>query len=118
MKKEKFSEIEKFNQKTIQTYFNILEGTPQPAPLCYNDLDYWSYLENLYNSVNKLGNNQLLALTCIPYYYNDQVCFLWSFIFQSSCLNTNAICNWLEDDENTPQFTNQGNITIVTLNAL
>lgn len=109
--------INLFNQKTIETYFNVIEQTPLPTSVAYFPMDPWPFLDTLYNNIKTLGTNKLMALNLTPYLQDEEVAFLWTFIFDSSCLDSNAICNWLNDDCYTPVFTNQGNITIVTINA-
>lgn len=108
-----------FNQKTINDYFNILEETPLPSAMQLPyDLDYWAYLEDLYNNVSLLKLNRLLALTCTPYLQGNQASYLWTFIFDASRFDQNAIIQWLDDNGYYPSFTKQDNIVIVTINAI
>lgn len=117
MEKE-FTAIQLANRETIKEYFNIIEETPVPSNIAL-DLDYWAYLETLYNNIETLGKNILLALSFTPYINAGTECYTWNFIFHRPSLDIDAINNWLADDCYTPIITHLDQFTTqVTINAI
>lgn len=115
MEKEFFKPL---NQEVITQYLQVIQQTPLPKDFPQSEIDPAPYLQGLLNCLDKLGTNQLKAISLTPYLYRDEPAYLWTFIFNKAFLDIDAIYSWLDDDCYTPAITNQDNITIVTINAI
>lgn len=107
-----------FNSEVISNYLQVIQQTPLPKYFPQSEIDPASYLRGLTECLNKLGTNQLKAISLTPYLYRDEPAYLWTFIFNKAFLDIDAIYSWLDDDCYIPVITNQDNITIVTINAI